>query len=29
MIEKGWQHALNFTAEKYAEIVMNVYKSIW
>lgn len=29
MIEKGWQHAQNFTPEKHADAVMNVYKSIW
>lgn len=28
MIEKGWKHAQNFTAQKHAESVMNVYKSI-
>lgn len=28
IIEKGWQHAQNFTAQKHAESVMNVYKSI-
>lgn len=28
MIEKGWQHAQNFTAHKHAESVMNVYKNI-
>jgi glycosyltransferase involved in cell wall biosynthesis len=29
MTEKGWQHAQNFTPQKHAESVMNVYKSIW
>jgi glycosyltransferase involved in cell wall biosynthesis len=29
MIEKGWQHAQNFTPQKHAESVMNVYKSVW
>ena len=29
MIEKGWQHAQNFTPHKSAESVMNVYKSVW
>ncbi|MGQ0740285.1 MAG: glycosyltransferase family 4 protein [Bacteroidota bacterium] len=29
MKEKGWQHAQNFTPQKSAEAVMNVYKSIW
>jgi glycosyltransferase involved in cell wall biosynthesis len=28
MIQKGWQHAKNFTQQKCAEAVMNVYKSI-
>lgn len=28
MIEKGWQHAQNFTQQKCAAAVMNVYKSI-
>ncbi|MES1216185.1 MAG: glycosyltransferase family 1 protein [Bacteroidota bacterium] len=28
MIEKGWLHAHNFTQQKCAEAVMNVYKSI-
>ncbi|MGH2552985.1 MAG: glycosyltransferase family 4 protein [Chitinophagaceae bacterium] len=28
MKEKGWQHAQNFTAQKHAESVMNVYKNI-
>lgn len=28
MREKGWQHAQNFTPQKHAEAVMNVYKSI-
>ncbi|MFZ1314416.1 MAG: glycosyltransferase, partial [Chitinophagaceae bacterium] len=27
--EKGWQHAQNFTQQKCADTVMNVYKSIW
>ncbi|HQV61098.1 MAG TPA: glycosyltransferase family 1 protein [Chitinophagaceae bacterium] len=27
--EKGWQHAQNFTQQKCADAVMNVYKSIW
>ncbi len=29
MTEKGWRHAQNFTQQKCAEVVMNVYKSIW
>jgi glycosyltransferase involved in cell wall biosynthesis len=29
MKEKGWLHAQNFTPEKHAESVMNVYKSVW
>ncbi len=29
MIDKGWQHAQQFTPEKSAESVMNVYKSVW
>jgi glycosyltransferase involved in cell wall biosynthesis len=29
MKEKGWQHAQNFTPQKSAASVMNVYKSIW
>jgi len=29
MIEKGWQHAQDFTQQKCVEAVMNVYKSIW
>lgn len=29
MIEKGWQHAQNFTSQKSAEAVMNVYKNLW
>ena len=29
MIEKGWEHAQNFTPQKHADSVMNVYKSIW
>jgi glycosyltransferase involved in cell wall biosynthesis len=29
MKEKGWLHAQNFTPEKHAESVMNLYKSIW
>jgi glycosyltransferase involved in cell wall biosynthesis len=29
MREKGLQHAANFTPEKYAASVMNVYKSLW
>lgn len=28
MMEKGWLHAQNFTPEKHATAVMNVYKSI-
>ena len=28
MIEKGIQHTKNFTPEKYAASVMNVYKSL-
>jgi glycosyltransferase involved in cell wall biosynthesis len=27
--EKGWQHAQNFTQQKCADAVMNVYKTIW
>lgn len=27
--EKGWQHAQNFTPEKCAAAVMNVYQSVW
>jgi glycosyltransferase involved in cell wall biosynthesis len=29
MVEKGWQHAQNFTPLKHAEAVMNVYKRLW
>ena len=29
MAEKGWQHAQQFTPQKSAEAVMNVYKSLW
>jgi len=29
MREKGWEHALNFSPEKYAGNMMNIYKSIW
>lgn len=29
MVEKGWQQAHNFTRQKCADAVMNVYKSIW
>ena len=29
MMEKGWQHAQNFTQQKSAASVMNVYKTIW
>ncbi len=29
MIEKGWQHAQNFTQQKCAASVMDVYKSLW
>jgi hypothetical protein len=29
MIEKGWQHAQNFTPQKCAAAVMDVYKTIW
>lgn len=29
MVEKGLQHALNFTTEKTAVSVMNVYKALW
>ena len=29
MREKGWQHAQNFTPQKSAEAVMNVYKMLW
>lgn len=28
MVEKGWQHAQNFTPQKHAESVMNVYMSL-
>ena len=27
--EKGWQHAQNFTQQKCADSIMNVYKMIW
>lgn len=27
--EKGWQHAQNFTQQKCADAVMEVYKSLW
>ena len=29
LVEKGWQHAQNFTTEKCAASVMDVYKKIW
>jgi glycosyltransferase involved in cell wall biosynthesis len=29
MIEKGWQHVQNFTPQKHADSIMNVYKSLW
>jgi len=29
IIEKGWQHAQNFTPQKHTEAVMNVYNSVW
>ncbi len=29
MIKKGWQHAQNFTQQKCAASVMDVYKTIW
>lgn len=29
MREKGWQHAQEFTQQKCADAVMNVYKSLW
>ena len=29
MIEKGWQHAQNFTRQKCATAVMDVYKTAW
>jgi glycosyltransferase involved in cell wall biosynthesis len=29
MIEKGWQHAQNFTPQKCAVSVMDVYKTLW
>lgn len=29
MREKGWQHALNFSPDKYAGNMMNIYKSVW
>jgi glycosyltransferase involved in cell wall biosynthesis len=29
MRKKGWQHAQNFTQQKCADAVMNVYKKIW
>ena len=29
MQEKGWQHAQNFTPQKCAASVMNVYKNLW
>ena len=28
MIEKGWQHALRFSPDKYATNMMNIYKSV-
>lgn len=29
LVEKGWQHALNFSTQKSAASVMDVYKSLW
>ncbi len=29
LVEKGWQHAQDFTQKKAADAVMNVYKSLW
>jgi glycosyltransferase involved in cell wall biosynthesis len=29
MRAKGWHHAQNFTPQKHAEAVINVYKSVW
>ena len=29
MKEKGWQHAQNFTQQKCADSIMNVYKMVW
>lgn len=29
LIEKGWQHAQQFTQKKCADAVMDVYKSLW
>lgn len=29
LVEKGWQHAQNFTPQKSANAVMGVYKMIW
>jgi glycosyltransferase involved in cell wall biosynthesis len=29
MKEKGWQHALKFSPEKYVSQMMNIYKAVW
>jgi hypothetical protein len=29
MIEMGWRHAQTFAPDKYAEKIMNIYKSVW
>ena len=29
LVKEGWEHAQNFTPQKSAESVMNVYKSVW
>jgi glycosyltransferase involved in cell wall biosynthesis len=29
MKEKGWKHAMQFSPEKYAAGIMNVYKTLW
>ncbi len=29
LVEKGWQHAQRFTPQQCADIVMNVYKTVW
>jgi len=29
MREKSWQHALNFSPDKYAANMMDIYKSVW
>jgi len=29
MKEKGWRHAMQFSPDKYAAAVMNVYKNLW